>query len=172
MFKIIEEKRDMLKEQLRAGYDEEVKRKLYYLHIYHTVGIEGNTMTIPELEYLLKTGMVVAGKTIHEHNEILGLEIALHYIKLLTTANIIGVSEILEIHRRVMGHVKPLQSGVFREEQVSWSGNLERFNVRVLFLKVFVGGHAPPPPEEVPHLMEMYVEWLNSEEAHSMHPVR
>ncbi|KRT78842.1 hypothetical protein AMK59_7302 [Oryctes borbonicus] len=154
MFKIIDEKRDMLKEQLRAGYDDEVKRKLYYLHIYHTVGIEGNTMTIPELEYLLKTGMVVAGKTIQEHNEVLGLEIALHYIKLLTGANIIGVSEILEIHRRVMGHVRPLQSGIFREEQV------------------FVGGHVPPSPEELPHLMEMYVEWLNSDEAQSMHPVR
>lgn len=111
-------------------------------------------MTIPELEYLLKTGMVVAGKTIQEHNEILGLEIALHYIKLLTTANIIGVSEILEIHRRVMGHVNPLQSGIFREEQV------------------FVGGHVPPPPEDLPHLMDMYVEWLNSDEALSMHPVR
>lgn len=111
-------------------------------------------MTIPELEYLLKTGLVVAGKTIQEHNEILGLELALHYVKLLTTAHFIGISEILEIHRRVMGHVKPLQSGIFREEQV------------------FVGGHVPPPPEELPHLMEMYVRWLNSEECQNMHPVR
>lgn len=66
----------------------------------------------------------------------------------------IGISEILGIHRRVMGHVDPIASGVFRDE------------------KVFIGSHIPPSHEEVPQLMEGYVEWLNSEEAQNMHPVR
>lgn len=30
----------------------------------------------------------------------------------------------------------------------------------------------PPPYDQVPALMESYVEWLNSEEARSMHAVR
>lgn len=37
---------------------------------------------------------------------------------------------------------------------------------------MFVGSHVPPPHEEIPSLMENYISWLNSEEAHSMHPVR
>lgn len=53
-----------------------------------------------------------------------------------------------------MGHVDPIASGVFRDE------------------KVFVGSHIPPPHDEVPQLMEAYVEWLNSEEAQNMHPIR
>lgn len=35
-----------------------------------------------------------------------------------------------------------------------------------------MGNHVPPPPESLPKLMEAYVEWLNSEEALNMHPVR
>lgn len=52
MFKIIEEKRDMLKEQLRAGYDEEVKKKLYYLHIYHTVRLNKKSFNISHLRFV------------------------------------------------------------------------------------------------------------------------
>ncbi|XP_022901251.2 protein adenylyltransferase Fic [Onthophagus taurus] len=154
MFKIIDEKRELLKERLKSGFDFEMKKKLFYLHIYHTVGIEGNTMTVPELQYLLETGMVIAGKTIHEHNEILGLEMALRYIKILTTTDTITIRELLEIHKRVMGHTDPLEAGYFRNQQV------------------FVGGHMPPPPEKLNELMHSYVDWLNSEEAHNMHPVR
>lgn len=54
-----------------------------------------------------------------EHNEVLGLEKAMQYVKLLTRMDIIGIKEILGIHRRVMGHVDPLKSGVFRTEQVN-----------------------------------------------------
>lgn len=35
-----------------------------------------------------------------------------------------------------------------------------------------MGSHVPPAPEKLPMLMQEYVEWLNSEEALSMHPVR
>lgn len=35
-----------------------------------------------------------------------------------------------------------------------------------------MGNHVPPLPEEVPALMREYVEWLHSEEAEDMHPVR
>lgn len=55
-----------------------------------------------------------------EHNEVLGLEKAMQYVKLLTRMDIIGIKEILGIHRRVMGHVDPLKSGVFRTVQVKF----------------------------------------------------
>lgn len=76
-------------------------------------------MTLRELQYILETGKAVAGKSIMEHNEVLGLEKAMQYVKLLTRMDIIGIKEILGIHRRVMGHVDPLKSGVFRTEQVT-----------------------------------------------------
>ncbi|KAF2882298.1 hypothetical protein ILUMI_23863 [Ignelater luminosus] len=155
VFKSIDEKRDILQkiQQTNPIYDT-VRKQAYYLHIYHTVGIEGNTMSLEQMRYVLETGQAVQGKSILEHNEILGLELAMQYIKILTRFPTIDVKEILGIHRRVLGHVDPLNSGTFRDKQV------------------FVGSHVPPPPEDLPGLMQSYVEWLNSEEAQSMHPVR
>lgn len=155
MFQNIDNKRDMLKNvpDTDAVFNK-FKKQAYYLHIYHTVGIEGNTLTIEQLRYLLETGRAVFGKSIIEHNEILGLQLAMKYVKLLVRVGRIEIKEILGIHRRVMGHVDPLSSGSYRQTQV------------------YVGSHTPPTPEDIPILMEEFADWLNSEEAANMHPVR
>lgn len=57
-----------------------VKKEAYFQHIYHSVGIEGNTMTLAETRSVLETRMAVSGRTVDEHNEILGLDAALKYI--------------------------------------------------------------------------------------------
>lgn len=57
-----------------------VKKESYFQHIYHSVGIEGNTMTLAQTRSVLETRMAVNGKSIDEHNEILGLDAALKYI--------------------------------------------------------------------------------------------
>lgn len=57
-----------------------VKKEAYFQHIYHSVGIEGNTMSLSETRSVLETRMAVNGKSIDEHNEILGLDSALKYI--------------------------------------------------------------------------------------------
>ena len=48
------------------------KKEAYYQHIYHTVGIEGSTMTLMQTRTILETNMAIAGKSIIEHNEVLG----------------------------------------------------------------------------------------------------
>jgi len=53
---------------------------MLFQHIYHTVGIEGNTMTLSQTRMIVETRMAVAGKSIMEHNEILGLDAAMKYI--------------------------------------------------------------------------------------------
>lgn len=119
IFRNIDMKRDMLKSiQERNPAFEAVKKQAFYLHVYHTVGIEGNTMTLEETRYLLETGRAINGKSIGEHNEILGIRLAMRYVKILTGFPSIEVKEILEIHRRVLGHADPLNCGVFRDKQV------------------------------------------------------
>lgn len=56
------------------------KKESYFQHIYHSVGIEGNTMSLAETRSILETRMAIGGKSIDEHNEILGLDAALKYI--------------------------------------------------------------------------------------------
>ncbi|XP_012527174.1 protein adenylyltransferase Fic [Monomorium pharaonis] len=132
------------------------KKEAYFQHIYHTVGIEGNTMNLAQTRAIVETRIAVAGKSIDEHNEILGLDAAMKYINatLVNRVGSISIKDILEIHRRVLGHVDPIEGGQFRRTQV------------------YVGGHIPPGPSDIHYLMEEFVLWLNSEQAIRMHPVR
>ncbi|KZC06424.1 PREDICTED: adenosine monophosphate-protein transferase FICD homolog [Dufourea novaeangliae] len=132
------------------------KKEAYFQHIYHTVGIEGNTMNLAQTRAIVETRIAVAGKSIDEHNEILGLDAAMKYINatLVNRVGSISIKDILEIHTRVLGHVDPVQGGHFRRTQV------------------YVGGHVPPGPGDIHYLMEEFVLWLNSETAIRMHPVR
>lgn len=153
----IEEKRDALSSipennsALRRA-----KKEAYFQHIYHTVAIEGNTMTLQQTRSILETRIAVSGKSIDEHNEILGLDAAMKYINqtLLYRLRDITMGDILEIHKRVLGHVDPVEGGQFRRTQV------------------YVGGHIPPGPSEIQRLMTQFLEWLNSEDALDLHPVR
>ncbi|XP_043278497.1 protein adenylyltransferase Fic isoform X2 [Venturia canescens] len=132
------------------------KKEAYFQHIYHTVGIEGNTMNLAQTRAIVETRTAVAGKSIDEHNEILGLDAAMKYINatLVNSVGSITIKDILEIHRRVLGHVDPIEGGHFRRTQV------------------YVGGHIPPGPGDIHFLMEEFAAWLNSDRAIRMHPVR
>ena len=86
-------------------------------HIYHTVGIEGNTMTLAQTRSVLETKMAVAGKSVMEHNEVLGLDAALKYVNqtLVDRVGEISLQDILEIHKRVIGFVDPIEVLSFLE---------------------------------------------------------
>ncbi|XP_044249676.1 protein adenylyltransferase Fic isoform X2 [Drosophila takahashii] len=130
------------------------KKEAYFQHIYHSVGIEGNTMTLAQTRSVLETRMAVEGKSIDEHNEILGMDLAMKYINASLVQKMeITIKDIIELHRRVLGHVDPIEGGEFRRTQV------------------YVGGHIPPGPGDLSLLMQRLERWLNSERSNEMHPV-
>ena len=131
------------------------KKEAYFQHIYHTNAIEGNTLTLAQTRSIVETGIAIGGKSLIEQQEVLGLDSALSYVNntLLGRVGQITIEDLLQIHRRVLGFVDPIEGGRFRLTQV------------------FVADFVPPPPEEVPQQMEEFVTWLNSEEALALHPV-
>jgi hypothetical protein len=132
-----------------------IRKEAYFQHIYHSAGIEGNTMTLAQTRMIVESRMAVGGKSIIEHNEILGLDDAMRFINssLVNRIGQISVKDILLVHKHLMGYVDIGEAGRFRRTQV------------------FVGNHIPPPPEEIPTQMTQLVDWLNSEEALSLHPI-
>lgn len=66
---------DVSNSALRRAYKE-----AYFQNIYHSVGIEGNTMSLAQTRSIIETRMAIDGKSIDEHNEILGLDAAMKYI--------------------------------------------------------------------------------------------
>ncbi|XP_044174647.1 protein adenylyltransferase Fic-like [Acropora millepora] len=127
----------------------------YYQHIYHSNAIEGNTMTLSMTRAIVETRMAVPGKSILEHNEVLGLDEAMKFVNgsLLQKQERVTVDDILEIHRRVLGHAHPLEAGRYRKTQV------------------YVSDHVPPSPEEVEKHMEEFNSWLLSREPEMLHPI-
>ncbi|KAL3869905.1 hypothetical protein ACJMK2_042529 [Sinanodonta woodiana] len=132
-----------------------MKKEAYFLHIYHTNAIEGNTLTLSQTRAIVETRIAVGGKSLVEQNEVLGLDAALSYINntLLGKVGSLILQDILEIHRRVLGFVDLFEAGRIRTTQV------------------FVGDFIPPASKEVPELMDDFIEWLNSREALQLHPI-
>ncbi|XP_041644505.1 protein adenylyltransferase FICD [Cheilinus undulatus] len=132
-----------------------VMEETYYHHIYHTVAIEGSTLTLSEIRHIIETRYAVPGKSLQEQNEAIGVDAAMKYINttLLSRTGTITVNDILEIHRRVLGYVDPVEGGRLRTNQV------------------FVGHHIPPHPQDLQRHMQELVQWLNSDEALQLHPV-
>ena len=117
----IDQKRDVL---LRVPEGHPGLRRLveenYFRHLYHSTALEGNTFSLAQTRSFVETRIVIAGKSIIEHNEILGMEAALSFLNssLIKRIGAIKLDDILEIHRRVLGFVDPFGAGVFRTTQV------------------------------------------------------
>jgi len=154
----IEKKKKILLEiPSESGALKRAKKEAYFQYIYHTVGIEGNTMTLAQTRSILETKLAIGGKSIMEHNEILGMDAALKFINntLVDKYGDITREDILEIHKRVLGNVDPGEAGLFRTTQV------------------WVGDHVPPPPTLLSGLVDKFILWLNNEaQDQSLHPVR
>ena len=120
LVRIDDKKRKFLEVKADSAAMRRAKKEAYFQYIYHTVGIEGNTLSLAQTRAILETRLAVVGKSIMEHNEILGMEEALKYINntLIDKHGDIGIQDILEIHRRVIGNVDPVEAGLFRRTQV------------------------------------------------------
>lgn len=137
-------------------YFRRAKRDAYYLHIYHSNAIEGNTLSLRETQYIIETRMGIGGKSLIEQQEVIGLDQAWQYVNctLVNRLGSIAREDILEIHRRVLGFVNPIDAGRVRQHQV------------------YVGSFIPPSPMEVPAYLEDFLLWLNSvEETRDLHAI-
>lgn len=71
------------------------------------MAIEGNTLNLVQTRSILETRLAVGGKSVIEHNEVLGLDAALKYINQTLVDRLSGeirMQDIIEIHRRVIGY--------------------------------------------------------------------
>ena len=71
------------------------------------MAIEGNTLNLVQTRSILETRLAVGGKSVFEHNEVLGLDAALKYINQTLVDRLSGeirMQDIIEIHRRVIGY--------------------------------------------------------------------
>ncbi|CAF0927013.1 unnamed protein product [Brachionus calyciflorus] len=92
------------------------KKEAYFMHIYHSNAIEGNTLNLQQTRHIVENRMAVNGKSIQEHNEVLGLDLAMRFLNETLLYRPLGhfkIKDILDIHKRVLGFCDPIESGKF-----------------------------------------------------------
>uniref|UniRef100_A0A1I8JSE0 ECSIT domain-containing protein n=1 Tax=Macrostomum lignano TaxID=282301 RepID=A0A1I8JSE0_9PLAT len=129
-----------------------LKKEHYFRYVNAIEG--GNTLDLAQTRAILETRIAVGGKSLLEHNEVLGLDAALMFLNssLLRKPGPLLLSDLLEIHRRVLGYVDCRRLG-----GSEYSGVIADFRT--------------PPANLVPSLMADFLNWLNSEDTAELHPV-
>lgn len=123
---------------------------------YNSNAIEGNTLTQSETELVLSKGITIGGKTLDEHLEVIGHQEAIAYIETLAQADTpITAWDIKQIHNLILRKIHPEEAGCYRGLDVMAAGTNYRYPAHYL----------------VPQLMTDFVDWLNSEDGLTRHPV-
>jgi len=132
-------------------------KKLYDVQFtYNSNAIEGNTLTQSETELVLSTGITIGGKTLQEHLEVIGHKDAIDYIETLAQQDSpIGEWEIKQIHNLIIRAISPEEAGKYRQLDVKAAGTNYLYPAHYL----------------LPQLMTEFIDWLNSEQAQTLHPI-
>jgi len=111
-------------------------------YTYHSNAIEGNRLTKRETQLVIREGITIGGRSLHDHLEAKNHPKAIHYIEGLKDRDLTE-QDILKTH-------EILFSGVLEN-----AGNYRKS-------RVFIEGsdYLPPPPFEVPTLIEGLLEWV------------
>ena len=116
-------------------------------YAYHTISLEGNTLSLEETRLVIDYGMTVRNHPLREHLEAANIPKALEYIiELSKKSRKLKADDILALHSIVMRGIDEAEPGRFRSGYVAIAGSK----------------YLPPPAYEVPFLVEQMVEHLNS----------
>ena len=134
------------------AYMGELRRHAIALSVHYSTRIEGNTLTLEQVESLLRGKQVAA--PISQQREALNYHEAMQYVQSVAASSSPRLSEdtVKAVHfivtKSLPGDYNP---GRYRSGQ---NFVVDRATRRTLF--------RPPPPERVQPLMEEYVRWLNT----------
>ena len=140
---------------LPMGAVKRLQEQLTSEWIYHSNGIEGNTLTLQETRFILETGITIGGKTLREHFEVVNHLKAIEYVESFVQGHYpITPFHVRQIHHLVLTQIDDENAGQYRP----------------LPVRIVGANHTPPDAWEVPNQMMLWEQWLSSE-AMSLHPV-
>lgn len=150
----------ILNAPLLPKWEVKLRKKAILQMAHHSTSIEGNRLTMDEVDKLLRGEDIPAWEK--DKREVRGYVNVLEYIDKLGDKRVGKISEdiILEIHRlNTEGILEDSQAGHYRKVQVAVVDGLGNI--------VF----EPPQIEEVPYLMKEFISWLNNPRTRELYPV-
>lgn len=142
-------------DQKRSNDSFRITQALELEYTFESNRIEGNTLTLREIDLVVNEGLTVSGKSMREHLEAINHQEAIGYIKQLTERGFsFNERELLTIHNLILRGIIPEDAGRYRRVQVMIKGS----------------NHMPPQPYLVPKEMEDYFLWYETQKS-KLHPV-
>ncbi len=150
----------VLNSYLVPKWEVSLRRDALIRAAHASTAIEGNPLTLEEVSRLAQGRKVMATRKAEQ--EVLNYLKVLENIEKYQEQGKITEKIILKLHKDVTKETleAPEHEGRYRELQV-YVGN--RITGKVIFM--------PPPPVEVPELMNEFIEWINSTESKNLDPV-
>ncbi len=160
MFKNRNAEIDTLKAQIqqhRPLSQHELEQLKAYFRIgltYTSNALEGNSLTETETKVILKDGLTIGGKTMREHQEVVGHSKAFDAMHTLATGSTITEADILNLHKLFYQNIDTTNAGSYRNVTILATGT----------------DHLFPAPAQVPELMRAFIAKI-SEQQKKLHPV-
>jgi len=147
-------------------WEAKLRRQALMRNTHSSTAIEGNKLTLEQVEALASGKDVPA--TDKDKKEVLNYLEVLEMIPKLAKKGEIKVEDLLNVHRVITKNVmeNDANSGTFRDRQVF----VGRRIIGGTGLKTEVE-YMPPPTEEVPALVEEFIDWLNIDKTWELNPV-
>ena len=133
----------------------QLKADMLVRFTYHSNAIEGNTLTIFETKAVLEDGIIVDGKSLREHLDVVGHAQAIRYLEELVNEKAPLTSRVLkELHNLILRGQDPENAGCYRRINVLISG----------------ANHTQPSADLIPEAMEHFFDWYEKS-ARELHPL-
>jgi Fic family protein len=147
-------------------WDASLRREALLHNTHSSTAIEGNKLTLEQVEALSEGKKVVAAHK--DKQEVLNYLEALKKVPDFAKAGIINSKLLLEIQALITRGTldNPSDCGVFRNRQVYVGKQVfdaTGFREEVVYM--------PPATDQVPELVEEFVEWFNSDKVSDLNPV-
>ncbi len=151
---IAESRAVILNAPLVPKWEVSLRRDALLRSAHSSTAIEGNPLSFEEVSALAAGREVMVRRK--DRQEVLNYLEALGMIPEFAGKNPFTVDDFLEIHKIVTKDTleNPKDEGVFRDRQVVVANRITK---EVIFM--------PPPTEEVPKLVEGFLEWFNTKGA-------
>jgi len=147
-------------------WEAKLRRQALLHNTHSSTAIEGNKLSLEQVEALADGKDVIA--TNKDKQEVLNYIEALEKVPALAEKGKIKAADLLNIHRIITKNVmqNSTDSGVFRNRQVFVGKRVfdgTSFKEEVEYM--------PPKTEEVPQLVEEFIDWLNLDKTRGINPV-
>ncbi len=158
ILRIVDDKKEEIRkaDPLPKGTIQSLDEDYVLRYVHETTAIEGNTLTIGETQVVLEDGLVIAGKTMREHLEVLNIRKALQWLeRKINSQEPITQNTILDLHGIILqGIGEEGEAGFYRRRAVRIRGSQ----------------HIPPNWVKVPELMDKFSDWVSTDSGDE-HPI-